>query len=142
MRQANQKTKINLTSKHLQSLSKHLYNAMDALHFALQSLHDNYQSSSLNTTNLALRQTLGLTLEIKRFSSNTLDLDATLKPIDHVLMAIDEQLLNYAVINRQTPALAQDTQQLIESLTCAQKPLLNKLQTRPKNIAANDHQAA
>ncbi len=123
-------------------MSKRLYNAIGGLHFALQSLHDNYQSSTLNTTNLALRQTLGLTLEIKRFTSNILDLDATLEPIDGVLMAIDEQLLNYAVINQQTPALAQDTQQMIESLTRAQKSLLNKLQTAPKNITTNKPQAA
>jgi hypothetical protein len=116
LKNANSAMKIKLVDKLLIGANRRLQSNTLALYLQLQQLRANFDDMALMKTNHALSDSMTIIMRLKNILADDFYRIQSLSDIEKIHSKIDEQLLAYRVIGKQTKAMEQETQALIKQL--------------------------
>ncbi|CAH0991913.1 hypothetical protein SIN8267_02028 [Sinobacterium norvegicum] len=113
LKNANSAMKIKLVDKLLIAANRRLQADTLALYLQLQQLKSKFDDIELMKTNHALSDSMIIIMRIKNILGQDFYRVKSLKDIESIHGNIDEQLLAYGVIGKQTATMSNETQLLI-----------------------------
>jgi hypothetical protein len=116
LKNANSAMKIKLVDKLLIGANRRLQSNTLALYLQLQQLRENFDDIALMKTNHALSDSMTIIMRLKNILGEDFYRIKSLSDIEKIHSKIDEQLLAYRVIGKQTKVMEQETQALIKQL--------------------------